>query len=51
MDFGINSRSIIYSRKKARLQGYYLFLRSYFSKNNGIFEGKKKEIYKYYFSK
>ena len=39
MDFGINSRSIIYSRKKARLQGYYLFLRSYFSKNNKFSTG------------
>ena len=32
MDLGINSRSLSFSRRRARLQGYILFLRSYISK-------------------
>jgi hypothetical protein len=32
MDLGINSRSLVFSRRRARLQGYVLFLRSYISK-------------------
>jgi hypothetical protein len=36
MDLGINSRSLVFTRKKARLQGYILFIRSYFSKKNNI---------------
>lgn len=31
MDLGVNSRSLIYSRRKARWQGYVLFLRSFIS--------------------
>ena len=34
MDLGVNSRSLVFSRRKARLQGYILFLRSFISKNN-----------------
>lgn len=32
MDLGVNSRSLIYPRRKARWQGYALFLRSFISK-------------------
>ena len=32
MDLGVNSRSLVFSRRRARLQGYILFLRSYISK-------------------
>jgi hypothetical protein len=34
MDLGVTSRSLVFSRRKARLQGYILFLRSFISKNN-----------------
>ena len=36
MDLGINSRSLVSSRRKARFQGYVLFLRSYFSHKNNL---------------
>lgn len=32
MDLGINSRSLVFSRRRARLQGYILFIRSYITK-------------------
>lgn len=32
MDLGVNSRSLVFSRRRARLQGYILFLRSYITK-------------------
>jgi hypothetical protein len=32
MDLGVNSRSLVFSRRRARLQGYTLFLRSYITK-------------------
>ncbi len=32
MDLGVNSRSLVFSRRKARWQGYVLFLRSFISK-------------------
>jgi hypothetical protein len=34
MDLGINSRSLTRSRRKARLEGYLLFFRSYLSRSN-----------------
>jgi hypothetical protein len=34
MDLGVNSRSLVTSRRKARLQGYILFLRSYITKQS-----------------
>jgi len=39
MDLGVNSRSLTVSRRKARLQGYILYLRSYISKNQKITTG------------
>ena len=45
MDLGINSRSLVYSRRKSKIQGYALFLRSYFPKQSYIALGSlpKKE--------
>jgi len=37
MDLGINSRSIIFSRRKARIQGYFLFYRSFIGKRNNTY--------------
>ncbi len=34
MDLGVNSRSLVFSRRKARYQGYVLFLRSFISHRN-----------------
>lgn len=34
MDLGVNSRSLVFSRRKARIQGYILFIRSFMSLNN-----------------
>jgi hypothetical protein len=36
MDLGINSRSLVFSRRKARFQGYVLFLRSFISHKNNL---------------
>jgi hypothetical protein len=36
MDLGINSRSLVFSRRKARFQGYILFLRSFISHKNNL---------------
>lgn len=36
MDLGINSRSLTFSRSKARFQGYVLFLRSFISHKNNL---------------
>ena len=36
MDLGINSRSLTFSRRKARFQGYVLFLRSFISHKNNL---------------
>jgi hypothetical protein len=36
MDLGINSRSLVYSRRKSKVQGYVLFLRSFFPKQNYV---------------
>ena len=36
MDLGINSRSLAFSRRKARFQGYILFLRSFISHKNNL---------------
>ena len=36
MDLGVNSRSLVFSRKKAKLQGYVLFLRSLISYKNNL---------------
>jgi len=45
MDLGINSRSLVYSRRKSKLQGYALLLRSYIPKQNYVSLGSlpKKE--------
>ena len=37
LDLGINSRSLVYSRRKARLQGYLLFFRSFIGKKNNSY--------------
>jgi hypothetical protein len=37
MDLGVNSRSLVYSRKKARIQGFILFMRSYLSLPNNLY--------------
>lgn len=39
MDLGINSRTLVFSRKRARFQGYILFIRSFFSKNKKLITG------------
>jgi hypothetical protein len=39
MDLGINSRSLTTSRRRSRLEGKVLFLRSYLSKNNTFSTG------------
>jgi hypothetical protein len=39
MDLGINSRSLVYSRRKSRLQGYLLYLRSFIPKQNYVSVG------------
>lgn len=48
MDLGVSSRSLVFSRRKARFQGYVLFIRSYIShKNNLLTTGslpKKKAL-------
>jgi len=36
MDLGVNSRSLVFSRRKARFQGYVLFLRSFISHKNNL---------------
>jgi hypothetical protein len=36
MDLGVNSRSLAFSRKKAKFQGYVLFLRSHISHRNNL---------------
>jgi hypothetical protein len=36
MDLGVNSRSLVVSRRKARYQGYILFLRSFISQKNNL---------------
>jgi hypothetical protein len=36
MDLGINSRSLVSTRRKARIQGYVLFLRSFISHKNNL---------------
>ena len=36
MDLGVNSRSLVFSRRKARFQGYILFLRSFISHKNNL---------------
>jgi hypothetical protein len=36
MDLGTNSRSLIYSRRRARWQGYVLFMRSFLTKTSEI---------------
>jgi hypothetical protein len=36
MDLGVNSRSLAFSRKKAKFQGYVLFLRSFISHKNNL---------------
>jgi hypothetical protein len=36
MDLGVNSRSLVVSRQKAKFQGYFLFLRSYISHKNNL---------------
>ena len=37
MDLGITSRSLVHSRRKARLQGYFLFFRSFIGKKNNTY--------------
>lgn len=37
MDLGVNSRSLVFSRRKARLQGYFLYLRSCVSKKENLY--------------
>ena len=37
MDLGVNSRSLVYSRKKARIQGFFLFARSFLSFTNNSY--------------
>jgi len=37
MDLGVNSRSLVYSRRKARLQGHFLYLRSYLAKKGNLY--------------
>lgn len=37
MDLGINSRSLVFSRRKARLQGYLLYLRSYIARKGNSY--------------
>lgn len=37
MDLGVNSRSLVYSRKKARIQGFILFIRSFLSFTNNSY--------------
>lgn len=39
MDLGINARSLAVTRRRARFEGYYLFLRSYLSKGNKFSTG------------
>jgi len=39
MDLGINSRSLVVNRKRARIQGLILYCRSFFSKNNSYTTG------------
>jgi len=36
MDLGVNSRSLVFSRSKARFQGYVLLLRSFISHKNNL---------------
>jgi hypothetical protein len=36
MDLGVNSRSLVVSRQKAKFQGYILFLRSFISHKNNL---------------
>jgi hypothetical protein len=36
MDLGVSSRSLVFSRRKARFQGYVLFIRSYISHKNNL---------------
>jgi len=36
MDLGVNSRSLVVSRRKSRYQGYILFLRSFISQKNNL---------------
>jgi len=37
MYLGVNSRSLVYTRRKARIQGYVLFIRSFISKKNNTY--------------
>jgi hypothetical protein len=37
MDLGINSRSLVFTRRKARIQGYILFFRSFIGKRNNLY--------------
>jgi len=37
MDLGINSRSLVFTRRKARVQGYLLYLRSYIAKQGNTY--------------
>ncbi len=37
MDLGVNSRSLVFTRRKARFQGYILFLRSFFGGKNNTY--------------
>jgi len=37
MDLGISSRSLVFTRRKARLQGYILFFRSFVGKKNNTY--------------
>jgi hypothetical protein len=36
MDLGVNSRSLVFSRRKAKFQGFVLFVRSYISHRNNL---------------
>ncbi len=37
MDLGVSSRSLVFTRRKARLQGYILYLRSFIGKKNNTY--------------
>lgn len=37
MDLGINSRSLVFTRRKARIQGHILFFRSFIGKRNNLY--------------
>lgn len=44
MDLGINSRSLIKSRRLAKFEGYLLFVRSFFSKSNSYSTGSLPSV-------